>query len=115
MEAIMFKKVLSGALFLFFISVTMQSYATVMVGVKGGYFMWRPMMKDTGADWASSAKNGSGILAGPIISFSLTEDLALTFSGLFGNQNSSWDMDTIEGTDNVYAQYTWDAKRYDID
>jgi len=49
------------------------------------------------------------------MSLTLTEDLALTFAGLFGNQSSSWDMDTIEGTDNVYGQYTWDAKRYDID
>ncbi|MGQ9843578.1 MAG: hypothetical protein ACUVRK_08420 [Spirochaetota bacterium] len=68
----MCKKVLSAVLFLFFTSVATQSYAAVMVGAKSGYFMWRPMIKDTDADWASSAKNGSGILAGPIISLSVT-------------------------------------------
>lgn len=54
------------------------------------------------------------MLAGPIISLSVTEDLALTFAGLIGKQNSIWDFDSIRNN-NVNAKFVWDAKRYDID
>lgn len=77
--------------------------------------MWRPMIKDSGADWASSVENGSGMLAGPVVSVSLTEDIALTVAGLFGKQSSSWETDGLEGTNNRHGQYIWDSKRYDID
>lgn len=86
-----------------------------MVGAKGGYFVWRPLIKDVNADWASSVKNGTGMLAGPIISLSVTKDLELTFAGLIGKQNSSWDENTMDGSNPVHAKYTWDAKRYDTD
>lgn len=97
-----------------FLLIHSMSFATVMLGAKGGYFMWRPMLKDAGADWSSSAKNGTGMLAGPVISLSLTDDLAVTVAGLFGKQSSSWDMDEISGTD-THGQYIFDAIRYDVD
>lgn len=98
-----------------FLLIYTFSFATIMIGAKGGYFMWRPMLKDAGADWSSSAKNGTGMLAGPVISLSLTDDLAVTIAGLFGKQSSSWDMDVTSGADISHGQYIFDAIRYDID
>ncbi|NMB65605.1 MAG: hypothetical protein GYA16_12135 [Spirochaetes bacterium] len=111
----MLKKIYFIIFMLLFVFVNSISFATIMIGAKGGYFFWRPMLKDSGADWASSVENGSGILAGPVISLSLSDDLALTIAGLFGNQSSNWDVNGTEGSNNIHGQYTFNAKRYDID
>jgi len=87
------------------------TYAGSMIGVKGGYFVWRPYFKDVNPEWNASMKNGSGMLSGPVISISLTDDLAITVAGLFGTQEVGWD---VEEPDN-HTKYSVKTKRYDID
>lgn len=111
----MVKKFYFIMIMVLFLLIYNLSFATIMIGAKGGYFMWRPMLKDAGADWSSSVKNGTGMLAGPVISLSLTDNLAVTIAGLFGKQSSSWDMNETSGTDIIHGQYIFDAIRYDVD
>lgn len=49
----MLKKIYFIIFMLIFVFVNSISFATIMIGAKGGYFFWRPMLKDSGADWAS--------------------------------------------------------------
>ena len=111
----MMKTVLLKALFLFLITITTQAYATIMVGAKGGYLLWRPFIKDFPYDWAYTVNKGNGYMAGPLMSISLTDDFAVTLAAFFGQQRTSWNHITPEQTQIAFADYSMKAKRYDID
>ncbi len=97
------------------VMVTTSGFSTIIVGAKGGYFIWRPFLKDISAPGMKGVKDGTGALAGPVFSLSFTDDLSLSVSGLFGAQDARWDKDMVDGTDLVHRSYSFHEKRYDID
>lgn len=104
------------------VMVTTSGFSTIIVGAKGGYFVWNPFLKDLLSEMSAMAgrdmgdvKKGTGVLAGPVFSVSLTDDLSLSVSGLFGIQDSQWKDDVVSGSNFEHSTNSFHEKRYDID
>jgi len=92
--------------------------ADYIVGAKGGYFVWRPFLRDVPGSEFSNLESGTGALAGPILGVAFTNDITLSLSGLFGEQTAQWSADnTYNAEDNKYQSNTcyMQERRYDID
>ena len=93
--------------------------ADYIVGAKGGYFVWRPFLRDIpGPGGFSTLESGTGALAGPIFGIAFTDDITLSVSGLFGQQTAQWSMGNMynekEGKYESTTSYMQE-QRYDID
>ncbi|MBN2040626.1 MAG: hypothetical protein JW864_11310 [Spirochaetes bacterium] len=98
---------------------SMPVYALdVIVGAKGGYFIWKPYFEDIGG-FFEPIDQGTGVLYGPAASIIFSRDISLSIVGLTGKQSTYWSLDfEQEGNDSDdvrAATYTWESKRYDID
>lgn len=62
-----------------------------MLGVKSGYFVWRPYYQDMEGSGVENMKEGTGFLYGPVFSLGLTNNLSFSFVGLYGKQSTYWD------------------------
>ncbi len=97
-----------------------ESYAAdVMVGAKGGYYVWVPFYRDLGASGMSDIDQGTGMLAGPVFSFVLSPDFTFSLAGLAGRQSTHWQSlySDFEGHSNtqITGGYYFDVLRVDID
>lgn len=97
------------------VMIATAGFSTIIVGAKGGYFVWSPFLKDISAPGMKGVKNGTGALAGPVFSLSFTEDLSLSVAGLFGTQDALWDNDRLNSGNYEHRSYTFHENRYDID
>lgn len=89
-----------------------------IIGAKGGYYVWRPFLRDIPGNEFSTLESGTGALAGPILGISFTDDITFSVSGLFGEQTAQWSMgNTFNENDGKYESTTsyMREQRYDID
>jgi len=98
-------------------SFSPASATEYLLGLRGGYFVWDPWLKDLHPQFDQMGK-GTGSLYGPVASVLLTDDLSISVSGLFGNQRGG---DLSEG---IYREedgttqdlkFSFDIFRMDID
>jgi len=92
--------------------------ADYIIGAKGGYFVWRPFLRDIPGSDFSTLESGTGALAGPIFGIAFTDDITLSVSGLFGQQTAQWSMgNTFNEKEGKYESTTsyMQEQRYDID
>lgn len=98
-------------------SFSIASAADFLLGARAGYFVWEPWLKDF-APLFENIDTGSGVLYGPVASILFTEDLSLSFSGLFGSQHGSGITEGLYSQDkNNYQdlKYSFKVFRMDID
>ncbi|HQO00959.1 MAG TPA: hypothetical protein PLI62_01735 [Spirochaetota bacterium] len=89
-----------------------------IIGAKGGYYVWKPFIRDIPGNEFSTLESGTGALAGPILGISFTNDITLSLSGLFGQQTAQWNVNNAyRAEDNDYQSLTcyMQEQRYDID
>ena len=89
-----------------------------IIGAKGGYYVWRPFLRDIPGSSFSTLESGTGALAGPIFGISFTNDITLSVSGLFGQQTAQWSTgNTYNEKEGKYESTTsyMQEQRYDID
>jgi len=97
------------------VSIQSVSAAEYLVGVRGGYFIWDPWLKDL-APLFEEMETGSGALYGPVASVLLTEDLSMSFSGLFGSQTGEGITEDIpDSADYQTLKYSFNIFRMDLD
>lgn len=114
------KKFIAVLFFVFAItagSYTTSSAAEYLLGVRGGYFVWDPYLKNL-ADLFENMDTGSGALYGPVASVILTDDLSLSISGLFGSQvgeGKTEGLSTDSGTRYQDLKFSFNTLRIDID
>jgi hypothetical protein len=92
--------------------------ADYIIGAKGGYYVWRPFLRDIPGTEFSTLESGTGALAGPVLGIVFTDDITLSVSGLFGEQTAQWSVDnTYNAEKNSYESLTcyMQEQRYDID
>lgn len=106
---------------LIFIFIIPAGYRAVsamdyLLGVRGGYFIWDPFIKEVNSQF-NQMETGSGALYGPVASMILTEDLSLSFSGLFGRQSGAGLSEGVPRNSGQYQdiKYSFDTSRNDID
>ncbi|MCX8125051.1 MAG: hypothetical protein N3F66_12940 [Spirochaetes bacterium] len=102
--------------------ITSPIHAQTLVGIKGGYFGWRPFLNDWQAGMFENIDIGYGFLGGPVIGIPLNDVISLSVSGLFGKQSFHW---SLPYDQRVFQQggpptpsegtYIFDEIRYDID
>jgi long-subunit fatty acid transport protein len=86
-----------------------------LIGLRGGYFIWEPWIKDV-ADFFGEMDSGNGVLYGPVASVMLTDNLTLSFSGLFGSQQGEGLSEDIpRGTQYMDVKFGFKVFRMDID
>lgn len=95
-------------------------HAQTLIGIKGGYFGWRPFMKDWGAGMFERIGIGYGFLGGPVIGIPLSDTVSISLTGLFGQQSFHWSLPydyRVFGGSPVASEgtYIFDETRYDID
>jgi hypothetical protein len=91
-----------------------------ILGVKSGYFVWRPYFVDMEGSGIEDVDEGTGFLYGPVVSLGLTDKLSFSFVGLYGKQSTYWDMNNTKmelGTTDAIATGTvWaEMTRLDLD
>lgn len=92
--------------------------ADFAAGLKGGYFVWRPFIKDIGGPQFEQMENGTGALYGPFFAVTIPAGFSFSASLLTGKQSSQWRAgNTYEAADNRYVSGTFYAEedRYDAD
>jgi len=109
---------------IFCFAVSVNAYSmNYMVGVKSGYFVWEPYIKELKGGGISDIDKGSGVLYGPVISVMFTPDLSFSIAGLYGEQSAHWSSPNTATTwdsqpdavIDVSGLYTVDITRIDID
>lgn len=111
------KKIYALLLTVCFMVLSLPAFSMeYIVGARGGYFMWDSWIKEL-AEQFNDMGTGSGVLYGPVASILFTEDLSLSVSGLFGNQNTSGISKDIpqDADQNKTVKYNFDTFRMDID
>lgn len=116
------KKMLFACVMVLVLLSTVSSFAMEYVlGARAGFFFWSPFYKDmpegSGFD---DMRTGHGGLYGPIFLVNFSESVALSVSGLFGQQTAqwhSWNRSGISGsTPYSYSRTSYlEANRYDVD
>jgi hypothetical protein len=59
-----------------------------IAGVKAGYYVWEPYLKDIDANNFDEIDKGEGFLTGPVVSILITENLSLSLTALYGKQTT---------------------------
>jgi len=97
-------------------SFSTASAADLLLGLRGGYFMWDPYLKDVNNQF-QDMETGSGALYGPVASILLTDDLSLSFSGLIGKQSGGGVSQGVDrgGGSSQDIQFNFDVFRVDLD
>jgi len=112
------KKIFAVLFFIFAItagSFTTASAAEYLIGVRGGYFIWDPYLKDL-TSMFENMDTGSGALYGPVASVILTDDLSISISGLFGSQVGEGKTEGIpNGSEYQDLKFSFNTLRIDID
>ncbi|MBP7582585.1 MAG: hypothetical protein KBA61_01045 [Spirochaetes bacterium] len=93
-----------------------------VLGARAGFFFWSPYYKDMpeGTGFAEM-RTGHGGLYGPIFVLNFTDTVALSVSGLFGQQTTQWHSwngtgAKDDGTEFLYSRTAYvEANRYDVD
>ncbi|HOP64281.1 MAG TPA: hypothetical protein PK358_11630 [Spirochaetota bacterium] len=97
------------------VNTSTVSAAEYLIGVRGGYFIWDPWLKDL-TSMFEEMETGSGALYGPVASVLLTEDLSFSLSGLFGTQTGEGIAEDIPGGGEYQTlKYSFNTFRMDID
>lgn len=114
------KKFIAILIFIFTIITGSYTYSTAaeyLIGLRGGYFMWEPWIKEAAGSLFEQMDTGSGALYGPVASVMFTDDLTLSFSGLFGNQQGSGLSKNIQTEPSVYqnVKFSFEVLRIDLD
>ncbi|TAL39780.1 MAG: hypothetical protein EPN93_00615 [Spirochaetes bacterium] len=89
----------------------------LILGARGGYFLWDPLIKDIGPEQFNDMGMGDGAMYGPLASLLFTPELSFSLSGLYGSQkaeDTSYDKPHDPGTART-TKFTFTTKRIDID
>ena len=109
--------ILAAVLTLLLCAVPLMA-ADYIIGAKGGYFVWKPFLRDIPGNEFSTLESGTGALAGPVLGIAFTGDITLSVSGLFGEQTAQWSVgNSYVAEDDDYQSLTcyMQEQRYDID
>jgi len=91
-----------------------------IIGAKTGYYIWEPYLDEIPNSGIDGVDRGDGLLYGPVASSSLTDNLSISISALFGMQSKHWTdtENTVDfgGSESLTSgTYYADMKRRDID
>ncbi len=103
------------------LSATSAFALDYVLGARAGFFFWSPYYKDmpegSGFD---DMRTGHGGLYGPIFVLNVTDSIAFSVSGLFGQQTAQWHSWNQSGDHDSTTYYFsrtsyMEANRYDVD